>query len=335
MASSVPVTCFSDAPLAQEKAPVSQTQPLKKILSVPLPLDVPGPFNAPLSEEEVACTLERAPSCPLSGDDRLRILETFIVVQELNGNTRDLGWFGPDQSVEELRKQISKEMCVPMEALKLVRDSSADTVSSSTSNASLDNLVSAPSTASLESNSSSLGELWSPQTPGIKLNAVVQMPPEYEEFLKCYDDVRVHENAYNRLVTLASEFESPTPANANLVKRIINIIENALHDTTNKASRGWAIGALTKLLVHLIKQFRLLGCKSAKACCERDLTENLRETISRIGEIFKGLSGSTCWLERQEAEEAMHKIKAVAALDTFVCGAESYSASRKAQLGGA
>lgn len=208
-------------------------------------------------------------------------------------------------------------MCVPMEALKLVKTSSDSTVFTSNSGSSLD---SGTSTASLDSNTS--------------INAVVQMPPEYEETLKCNDDVRVHENAYDQLVTLAcTSFESITSANVNLMKRIVKIIENALHNTHHKASRGWAIAALTKLLNHVINQLRLFNCKTTDSIRKEDCLENLISTIAYISKVFETLSHSDCWLERQEAEQGMTSIKAVAGSEKEVCIADV--TGRRAQLGGA
>lgn len=303
---------------------------LGRVSSVPAPLDVPGPFEALLSQQEAACALERIHSTPLSGDEQLRTLEIFIEVQELNGEVHELGWFRPEESLGEIKREASKEMCVPVEALKLVKTSSDSTISTTLSD------------ASLVSDSSSVGEVWRPHTPGAKLNAVVQMPSKYEETLMRKDDLRVHENVYDQLVTLACEFESVTAANVNLAKRIINIIENALHNTGNLTSRGWAIAALTKLLKHFINQFRLFDCKDDDACREEDCFENLKSAIESTVKVFEKLSHSDSWLERQEASEATMAIRAVSGLEK-VCSIADIELSPgclcatglRAQLGGA
>lgn len=292
-----------------------------RAISVPVPLDVPGPYEAPLSQQEAACALNRAHSNPLSGDERLRMLEMFIEVQELNGKVHELGWFHPEESLGEVKKETSKEMCVPVEALKLVKNCSDSTVSTTLSN------------SSLESDSSSLGEVWRPLTPGVKVNAVVQMPSKYEETLMRHDDVRVHENAYDQLVTLACEFESVTAANVNLAKRIVKIIETSLHNTGNTTSRGWAIAALTKLLKHFIKQFRLFDCKDEDACRKEDCFVNLKSAIESTVNVFEKLSHSDNWLERQESSEAMMAIRAVRGLEELVHIADT--TGLRAQAGGA
>merc|ERR1719329_1068439 len=102
------------------------------------------------------------------------------------------------------------------------------------------------------------------------------MPPEYEETLSKLDDIRVHEGAYGKLVSLACEFDSVTAANVNLSKRIIAIIANGLHSCKVPVGRGWAIAALTKLLRHLLKQRRNFDCKATDANGKGDCLESLR-----------------------------------------------------------
>lgn len=286
-----------------------------RAVSVPITLDVPGPFESPLSEQEIAVALTRVSSTPLPGDERLRILEMYIMVHEFNGNAHELGWFRPEETLGEVKRQTSRELCVPMDVLRLVSD---PTISTSTKMLS----------ASLDSDTSSLGDVWSPLTPGVKLNAIVQMPPEYEEILERHDDIRVHENAYDQLATLACEFETVTSANVNLSKRIVKIIQNALGNTNHNLSRSWAVEALKKLLRHLIRQFRNFDCKAAKPCDKDICMENLKSAVQSIGVVFGEMRSSGFWLERQAAEEGLAEIGAAGleevvgttGLENIVCG---------------
>jgi hypothetical protein len=243
----------------------------------------------------------------------------YIMVQEFNGNVHELGWFRLEETLGEVKGETSKQLCVPTSVLKLVSSTSI-------------------SSASLDNDTTSLREIWPALTPGVKLIAVVQMPPESEVILQRQDDIRIHEKAYDQLVTLACQFEAVTSANVNLSKRIVKIIENALANAHHKLCRYWAVEALNKMLRHLIQQFHNFDCK-AKNPSDKDIClENLKSAIQSIGVVFVELSYSAFWLERQGAEEGLAKIGAAGFEKVvYTAGSENVTCSVgvRARLGGA
>lgn len=280
-----------DAPgLVDALFPPGEEQPafLGRAISAPVSGDAAGPIDALLSpEEEQVVLLGKATSTPVSGDHSLHTTEMFITAQELvNGVTHELGWFPPVETVGEIKRMVSERMCVPPEALRMVSGSSI------------------ASESSLESDHSTLGEVWPRFGPGSNLIISVQALPD-EELLKSVDDIRVHEGAYDKLANLACQFEGKLipPSNANFLKHVTEVICRSLHEheTRHMLSRAWATQALTKLLKHSIRQLHICNYPTRDGTPLADSSEKLEGIIQIIVEEFQELSQKEVWIERDEA----------------------------------
>merc|ERR1712070_898954 len=125
--------------------------------------------------------------------------------------------------------------------------------------------------------------------------------------LQSTDDIRVHENTYGDLVNFACKFEDrlSTPANANLLRRVVDIISKSLHSHCHKLSRGWAIQALSKILQHVCKQLHRCNCRTRDGSTMTTPSEALESTLLAVVEALLELSEAVCWLEREEALSAL------------------------------
>jgi len=259
---------------------------LERAASVPYPLEVPAPCY-PVNFSSLVKTV----STPHQGDDSAYSMEMFITALELNGTAHELGWFTPETNVGEVKRQASEKMCVPTKAISMASCSSIT------------------SGSSLTDDSSPLGEVWARFGPGANLNVIVQMPASFEETLKRVDDIRVHEGVYDELVNFACQFaqKCPTTANVCVLQRVVQLICESLHTTKNKASRGWAIKALSKLLEHSTKQLRICHQTTEEAVA----TEKLENVMLMIVEGLHRVSQSDFWLEQDEARAAFAKLDAL------------------------
>jgi len=265
---------------------VDQPPQLERAVSVP-------PSCYPLlSSRETCLCLERSISTPAEGDHSAYTMEMFITAQEMNGTAHELGWFSPETSVGEIKRQASEKMCVPTKAISLASCSSIS------------------SGSSLTDDSSPLGEVWPRFGAGANLNVVVQMPASFEETLKRVDDIRVHEDAYDELVNFACQFEHEciTPANANLLQRVVQLICDSLHTRNHKLSRGWAITALSKLLEHSMKQLHICHHTTRDGSLQAAVSEKLENAMLMIVEGLQPVSQSDFWLERDESRAAFAKL---------------------------
>lgn len=270
---------------------------MQRIASVPYPA---GPFSPLLAPSEAPPVLTRAISTPDEGDYSAYTVEMFITAVEMNGTAHELGWFPPDASVGELKRQASEKMCVPTKGLSLASISSTSTDSP------------------FSDDSSSLGEVWPRFGPGANLNVVVQMPESFEETLKRVDDIRVHEDAYDELVNFACEFEHKriTTANASLLHRVVQLVCDSLHTSGHKLSRGWAIKALSKLLQHSAKQLLINQYKSRDGSPQAASSEKLENSLLTIVGMLQEVSKLACWLEREESRDALTYLES-SGLDKF------------------
>lgn len=276
----------------QTNAMVEQLPQLKRAVSVPPPLEVPGPCNLLLSSREALSCLSRTSSAPAE-DDNAYTMEMFITALELNGTAHELGWFPLETSVGEIKRQASEKMCVPTRAISLASSSSIS------------------SGSSLTDDNSPLGEVWPRFGPGgANLNVVVQMPASFEETLKRVDDIRVHEDVYDELVNFACQFEHKclTPANVSVLQRVVQLICDSLRTANHKASRGWAIKALSKLLEHSMKQLRICHHTTGEGSRQAAAADKLENAMLMIVEGLQPVSQSDFWLERDEACAAFAKL---------------------------
>jgi len=255
-----------------------------------------------------------------------------ITALELNGTAHELGWFPPEASVAEIKRRASQIMCVPAKAISLA---SSDSSGSSVTDGSYIRVA-------------ALG-------PGANLTVVVQMPAIFEETLKRVDDIRVHEGVYDELVSFACQFKGKclTPANVSVLQRVVQLICDSLRTAKHKASRGWAIKALSELLGHSMQQmgqahhttrhvcdnYCTISCKYqiASACSGAEKLENV---MLMIVEGLQAVNASDYWLERDEARAALAKLDS---LKSFELNPDAHSrlvaavdASKEAHaLGGA
>jgi len=267
----------------QMSAMADQLPPLKTAVSVPPVLEVSGPCNLLLSSSETRSCLSnfyRTSSAPAEGDELKPTM--FITAIEMNGTVHELGWFSPETSVGEIKTRASEEMCVPTKAIILASSDSSG--------------------SSLTDDSSSLGEVWPSFGPGADLNVVVQMPAILEETLKREDDIRLHEGVFDELVSFACQFEHKllTPANVTMLQRVVQLICECLLTANNKASRGWAIKALSKLLEHSMKQLRACHHTAGDGSPQAAAVAKLENVMLMIVEGLQPVAQADFWLEQDE-----------------------------------
>jgi hypothetical protein len=226
----------------------------------------------------------------------------------MDGSCGELGWFSKETSVGEVKRCTSEVMSMPSETLAI---------------------VSASSKSSLEDDSTPLADVWHRFPPDANLNVVVQFPARFEEILKCFDDIRPHEDAFKELVKLACEFggDYMNQTNANLLKRAVTVVGDSLRGPGHALRRGWAIDALSKLLEHLLR--------TPKETC----SETVQESIKMIAEELTALSKpDSFWYERQDASKTLNQlyaselVKSMPQLQGLLRGPDAYSTSR---VGGA
>jgi hypothetical protein len=219
-------------------------------------------------------------------------MQMFITAREMNGETHDLGWFAEESSMGEAKRQASDRMSVPSEA---IRFASCCEISSG---------------ASLNDEQSTLGDVLPRFGGGLILAVVVQMPSRFEEVLQRRDDIRVHEKAYEDLAKFVCQFEGRfiTPANANLVRRAIDIISKSLHGHCHTLSRGWAIAALSKILQYVSKQLHRCHCRTRGVCTMTNSLEALKGAMVAVVEALLDVSEVGFWLEREEALSALARL---------------------------
>jgi len=254
---------------------------------------------------------------PMGNSNTVQTQEMFITTQEMNGTAHELGWFKPETSIGEIKKQTSEKMCVPSEAIKLASSSSISSGSTLSDDTPLKSIMSddtpLKSTLSddtLSSGSTPLKELVSPSGPTENLSVVVQMPESFQEALDRVDDIRVHEDTYNELVKFACQFEdkSVTSANICLLHKVVQLVCASLHAACHNLSRGWAIEALDKLLRHTLKQLRKCNESTGHGSQQAASFEKLESIKEMIAEALLEVSQNGYWQEQYEARHALAQL---------------------------